>query len=63
MTQKSIDEQIAALKAAGAKALVSKEAALAFLRSAGIPDTPAIDSSESEMIESENLQEEVTGHA
>ena len=63
MTQQSIDEQIAAIKAATAKASVSKEIALAFLRSAGIPDTPEIGSIEAEKLETEEIEETLTGHA
>jgi hypothetical protein len=42
MTQESIDGQIEVIRAATAAASVSKEAALDFLRRAGIKDTPEI---------------------
>lgn len=42
MTQKSIDRQIEAIRKATAEASVSKEAAIAFLTSAGIKETPKI---------------------
>ena len=62
MTQQSIDEQIAVIKAATAKASVSKEAALEFLERAGIKSTPkkAIRAKTAETIE---VQKEVSGHA
>ena len=42
MTQASIDRQIEAIRATTAKASVSKEAALDFLRRNGFKDTPPI---------------------
>ncbi|WP_158642980.1 hypothetical protein [Mucilaginibacter ginsenosidivorax] len=42
MTTKSVQEQIAAIKAVTSKANVSKETAMAFLKSAGIITTDAI---------------------
>lgn len=40
MTQKSIDEQIEVLRAAGERACASPESAANFLKSAGIPYMP-----------------------